>query len=82
MSPFEAEQDPPFETEHGLSLPLMSSTYLSSVGNFSQRISPIREVKKNAATKENNTTRSNNNNLVSKHSQGSLVPLQRLQIIF
>ena len=46
MSPFEAEQDPPFEIEHGLSLPLMSSTYLSSVENFSQRINPIREVKK------------------------------------
>ena len=46
MSPFEAEQDPPFEIERGLSLPLMSSTYLSSVENFSQRINPIREVKK------------------------------------
>ena len=56
MSSFEAEQDPPFETEDGLSSPLMSSTYLSSVENFSQRINPIKEVKKNAETKENNTT--------------------------
>ena len=56
MSSFEAEQDPPFETEDDLSLPLMSSTYLSSVVNFSQRINPIKEVKKNAETKENNTT--------------------------
>ena len=75
---FWSRAGPPFETGDGLSLPLMSSTYLSSVENFSQRINPIKEVKKKCRNKGKQYNRSNNNNLVSKHSQASLVPLQRL----
>ena len=48
----------------------MSSAYLLSGENFSQRISLIREVR-NAETEENSQRRLNNNNVVTRHSQFS-----------
>ena len=58
----------------------MPSACLLSVEYFSQRINLIREMK-NAETKENSQRRPNNNNVVIKHSKGSLAPSQRLYII-
>ena len=55
----------------------MSSAFLLSVENFSQKISLIREVR-NAETEENSQRRLNNNNAVSKDSQGPLVLSQVL----
>ena len=52
-----------------------------SLGNISQRTSVIREVR-NAETKEDSQRRPNNNNVVTRHSQGLVVPSQRLEIIF
>ena len=54
----------------------MSSACFLSVGNFSQRISLIREVR-NVETKENSQRRLHNNN-VTKHSQGLSVLSQGL----
>ena len=62
-------------------LPTRSSAFLLSVGNFSQKISLIRDVR-NAETKENSQRRLNNNNVVIKDSQGPLVLSQGPQIIF
>ena len=50
--------------------PTMSSACLLPVENFSQR-SLIRE-ERNVETKDNSQRRLNNNNMVIKHSQGSL----------
>ena len=52
--------------------PIISSACLLPVGNFSQRMSLIREVR-NAETKENSLRRLNNNTVVIKHGQGPLV---------
>ena len=57
--------------------PVMSSACLLSVENFSQRISLIRKVR-NTETKENGQKRPNNNNVIIKHSQGSLALSQGL----
>ena len=46
--------------------PVISSACLLPVGNFSQRMSLIREVR-NAETKENSQRRPNNKNVVIKH---------------
>lgn len=62
-------QSPAVETEQD---PVVSACLLS-VGNFSQRISLIREVRK-----ESSQARQNNNSLVIKQSEGSLVPPQGL----
>ena len=72
----EMEEDP-------MALPLsMSCAYVQSVENFSQGISLNKETIEHAETKENSQRRPNNNNIVTKYSQGSLVPSQRLQVVF
>ena len=55
----------------------MSSAFLLSVENFSQKVSLIREVR-NAETKENSQRRLNNNNAIIKDNQGPLVLSQGL----
>ena len=59
----------------------LSSACLLSVGNFIERVSLIRDMRK-AATEENNLRRLNNTDTVIKHRQGSLVLSQGLEIIF
>ena len=76
LTSFETKQD-----RMVLAPTTMFSACLLPVGNFSQRMSLIREVR-NAETKENSLRRLNNNNVVIKHSQGPLVFPQGLWIIF
>ena len=70
QSSSETEQDPI------VLAPTVSSACLLSMESFSQRISLIREVR-NVEAKENSQRRLNDN-VVTKHSQGHLVPSQGL----
>ena len=78
-SGFDMEQNPydpcPLPLTH-LPSPMFCACLLS-LESFSQRISLMREIR-NAEAKENSQRRLNSNNVVTKHSQGSLVLPQGL----